>query len=100
MPTSAAFQKAASDVTKFEAEPPGEDRLKVRYHPNCQLYALFKIAHGTSFADAKKPGTFDLQGKYKYNAWKEMADKGVTPTQAQQQYVKFVDELRPKYEKK
>ena len=29
-----------------------------------------------------------------------MADKGVTPAQAQQQYVKFVDELRPKYEKK
>ncbi|MCJ1416431.1 hypothetical protein MMC32_002767 [Xylographa parallela] len=67
MSTSAAFQKAASNVTKFEVEPPGEDRLK---------------------------------GKYKYNAWKEMADKGVTSAQAQQQYVKFVDELRPKYEKK
>jgi len=92
MSTSAAFQKAASDVTKFQVEPPGEDRLK--------LYALFKIANGTSIADAKKPGTFDLQGKYKYNAWKEMADKGVTSAQAEQQYVKFVDELRPKYEKK
>ncbi|MCJ1283187.1 hypothetical protein MMC26_002514 [Xylographa opegraphella] len=89
MPTSAVFEKAAVDVKKLTKQPADDERLK--------LYGLFKIAHNTSFASAKQPGAFDFQAKYKYNAWKKMVDEGVTSTQAQQQYVKFVEELKPKY---
>ncbi|MCJ1478574.1 hypothetical protein MMC13_007255 [Lambiella insularis] len=89
MSSSAAFEKAAVDVKKFSKEPSSDEQLK--------LYALFKIAHKTNFAEAKAPGTFDMKGKYKYNAWKKMVDEGVTPVQAQQQYVKFVKDLEPKY---
>ncbi|MCJ1400894.1 hypothetical protein MMC11_004105 [Xylographa trunciseda] len=85
----AAFEKAAVDVKKLTKQPTDEERLK--------LYGLFKIANDTPIASAKPPGAWDFAGKYKYNAWKKMVDEGVTSAQAQQQYVKFVGELKPKY---
>lgn len=35
--------------------------------------------------------------KYKYNAWKELREKGVTPPQAQKEYVQLFETLRAKY---
>ncbi|MCJ1314873.1 hypothetical protein MMC15_000187 [Xylographa vitiligo] len=90
--SAASFQKAAAEVKGFEVLPPDTDQLK--------LYGLFKVASNNNIADAPKPGAFDFKGKYKYNEWKKNVDAGMTAPQAQQQYVKYVDELRPKYEKK
>lgn len=38
-----------------------------------------------------------IQGKAKYNAWKKVADEGLTHQQAQEKYVKLVNSLKEKY---
>lgn len=40
---------------------------------------------------------FDLKAKYKYQAWQKLVDDGVTPEEAQERYVKKVEELKGKY---
>ena len=40
---------------------------------------------------------FDLKAKYKYNAWQKLADDGLSPEEAQERYVKKVEELKGKY---
>lgn len=84
-----------------------------------QLYSLFKQgSQDPPFADAPKPGMFDLtvralasayprpehislydarQGKAKYNAWKKVEDDGVSAKDAQEKYVKKVNSLKEKY---
>ena len=84
-----------------------------------QLYSLFKQgSQDPPFADAPKPGMFDLtvrslasayprpkhislyhvrQGKAKYNAWKQVEEDGVSAKDAQEKYVKKVNSLKEKY---
>ncbi|KAM0431902.1 hypothetical protein ACHAPT_005155 [Fusarium lateritium] len=69
-PQSDAFKKAIEDSKKLTSKP-GPDEL-------LDLYALYK-------------------GKAKYNSWKKVAEEGVTPEQAQEKYVKLVEELKEKY---
>ena len=35
-----------------------------------------------------------LQGKYKYRAWKEVVDEGISAETAQERYVALVEELK------
>ncbi|KAI8685815.1 ACB domain-containing protein [Fusarium keratoplasticum] len=106
-PQSDAFKKAIEDSKKLTSKP-GPDEL-------LQLYALYKVGTGEDFSKTTAPGTFDFkasspyappnadeklthpQGKAKYNAWKKVAEEGVTPDAAQEQYVKLVEELKEKY---
>lgn len=37
------------------------------------------------------------QGKAKYNAWKKVAEEGITAEQAQERYIAKVEELKGKY---
>lgn len=48
-------------------------------------------------APRAKPTRTYQQGKAKYNAWKKLADEGITAEQAQQRYVDKVEALKTKY---
>ncbi|KAI1450551.1 acyl-CoA-binding protein [Annulohypoxylon stygium] len=86
---SPAFAKAQEDSKKLTSKPSNEDLL--------DLYALFKVGNAEDFSKAEKPGMFDLKAKYKYQAWQKLVDDGVTPEEAQERYVKKVEELKGKY---
>jgi diazepam-binding inhibitor (GABA receptor modulating acyl-CoA-binding protein) len=83
MSLTAQFEQAQIDVKQLDQRP-GNDVL-------LRLYALYKQGtHGD--ADGKRPGVFDLVGRAKYDAWKALA--GTAPSDAQQQYVTLVEQLR------
>lgn len=83
MSLTAEFEQAQIDVKQLDQRP-GNDVL-------LRLYALYKQGtHGD--ADSKRPGVFDLVGRAKYDAWKALA--GTTQSDAQQQYVALVTQLR------
>ncbi|KAL8709352.1 MAG: hypothetical protein Q9220_005945 [cf. Caloplaca sp. 1 TL-2023] len=89
-PKSPPFEKAIKESRNLKAKPTDDELL--------ELYALFK--QGTQdppFADADKPGMFDIKGKYKYNAWKKVADEEMTAKQAQEKYVTLVNSLKGTY---
>ncbi|KAL8648510.1 MAG: hypothetical protein Q9210_004950 [Variospora velana] len=89
-PKTPAFEKAIKDSRNLKAKPDNDELL--------QLYSLFKQgSQDPPFADAPKPGMFDLTGKAKYNAWKKVADEEMTHQQAQEKYVKLVNSLKEKY---
>ncbi|KAK7754127.1 hypothetical protein SLS62_003973 [Diatrype stigma] len=89
MASNEAFQKAANDSKKLTSKPDNEDLLS--------LYGLYKAANGEDFSKAPAPGMFDLKGKAKYNAWKKVAEEGITAQQAQERYIAKVEELKAKY---
>lgn len=83
MAVSDDFEQAQIDVKQL-AKRPGNDVL-------LQLYALYK--QGTQGdATGSRPGMFDMVGRAKYDAWKDMA--GIDPADAQQRYVELVRKLQ------
>ncbi|KAI4863320.1 acyl-CoA-binding protein [Hypoxylon rubiginosum] len=84
-----AFSKAQEESKKLTSKPTNDELL--------ELYGLFKVGTGEDFSKAEKPGMFDLKGKYKYQAWKDLVDESVTPEAAQERYVAKVEELKNKY---
>jgi diazepam-binding inhibitor (GABA receptor modulator, acyl-CoA-binding protein) len=108
-PTTTTQQRRCSK--KYEADPSSHTQ---------QLYALYKQAtQDPPIEKAEAPGMFDLkvrslstascsagrhpahisplQGKAKKRAWQKVVDEGVTPTDAEQQYVALVESLKTKY---
>ncbi|MCJ1457562.1 hypothetical protein MMC28_007930 [Mycoblastus sanguinarius] len=87
---SPTFKKAIEESRKLKAKPTNDELL--------ELYALFKTGNGEKFEDATKPGAFDFQGKYKYNAWKKVIEEDETSgPDAQKKYVTLVNSLKGKY---
>ncbi|KAM0793809.1 acyl-CoA-binding protein [Usnea florida] len=87
---SAAFKKAVEDSRKLKAKPNNDELL--------ELYANYKQGTGEDFSKATQPGTFAFQEKYKYNAWKKVAEEDkVTPSAAQSHYVSLVEKLKGVY---
>lgn len=78
-----AFQAAVDGVKQLSKDPGNEAKLK--------LYALYKQAT-VGDVQGKRPGAFDLVGKFKYDAWAALAGTGQDDARAQ--YVAYVDELR------
>ncbi|KAI0160993.1 acyl-CoA-binding protein [Hypoxylon sp. FL1284] len=87
--SSPAFTKAQEESKKLTSKPTNEELL--------ELYGLFKVGNGEDFSKAEKPGMFDLKGKYKYQAWKDLVDEGISAEAAQERYVAKVEELKTKY---
>jgi diazepam-binding inhibitor (GABA receptor modulating acyl-CoA-binding protein) len=84
---SDAFQAATKESQQLTSKPSDDQLLR--------LYALYKIGTGANFEEAKKPGVFDIKGKYKYNAWKDaVEEERLTPEQAQEKYVELVEKLK------
>ena len=40
---------------------------------------------------------FDLKGKAKHYAWKNIVNEGVTPEEAQTKYIELVEKMKEKY---
>ncbi|KAK6198028.1 acyl-CoA-binding protein [Scheffersomyces amazonensis] len=83
---SAEFTAKAEAVQNLTTRPDDGELLK--------LYALYKQ---TTVGDntTAKPGIFDLKGKYKWQAWKDI--EGTSQEDAEQQYIEFATELIAKY---
>ncbi|ETN46036.1 uncharacterized protein HMPREF1541_00219 [Cyphellophora europaea CBS 101466] len=86
---SADFEAAVKASKQLKAKP-GNDEL-------LDLYALYKIANGEDISKAAAPGMFDLKGKAKKNAWQKKVDSGVSPADAEKQYVELVEKLKTSY---
>ncbi|KAF2774477.1 acyl-CoA-binding protein [Teratosphaeria nubilosa] len=87
---SAEFKKAVEDSRKLKAKPSDNELL--------ELYGLFK--QGTQdppFEDTKAPGMFELKEKAKRAAWQKLVDAKVTPEDAQERYIKLVEDLKQKH---
>lgn len=77
-----AFEKAQQDVKSLSKDPGNEAKLT--------LYALYKQAT-IGDVQGKRPGTFDIVGKFKYDAWAQLA--GTSREDAEARYVAYVAEL-------
>lgn len=76
------FDQAVQNSKTLSQKPSNEVLL--------QIYALYKQAT-MGDVSGKKPGMFDLVGKYKYEAWEKL--KGTSQESAQAQYVELIDSL-------
>lgn len=81
----AAFEQAAVDAKKLPKRPDNNTLLK--------LYALYKQATAGDVSGSR-PGGFDMEGKFKYDAWAKL--KGKTKDAAMQEYVALVESLKGK----
>ncbi|KAL8801102.1 MAG: hypothetical protein Q9182_004695 [Xanthomendoza sp. 2 TL-2023] len=96
-PKTPAFEKAIKDSRNLKQKPDNDELLELNL-AQTQLYSLFKQgSQDPPFADAPKPGMFDLTGKAKYNAWKAVDEEGLEAKGAQERYVKKVAALKEKY---
>ncbi|KAI0478480.1 putative fatty acid binding protein [Xylariaceae sp. FL0804] len=86
---SPEFKKAQEESRQLVSKPENTDLL--------EIYGLFKIANGDDITKAEKPGMFDMKGKFKMSSWQKLVDEGVTPEQAQERYVKKINEMKEKY---
>ncbi|KAG5916180.1 hypothetical protein E4U61_003886 [Claviceps capensis] len=59
-----------------------------------ELYGLYKTAIGKDFSKETKPGILSgIPAKLKYEAWKKVADRGLSAKEAQDEYVSKIDEF-------
>ncbi|ODV79076.1 acyl-CoA-binding protein [Suhomyces tanzawaensis NRRL Y-17324] len=84
---STEFNEKADAVKNLTQRPSDDELLK--------LYGLFKQAT-TGDNTTAQPGVFNLKGKYKWQAWKEL--EGTSQEDAEKQYIAFADELLAKYQ--
>ncbi|KAL4880433.1 acyl CoA binding protein-domain-containing protein [Aspergillus karnatakaensis] len=76
----AAFEFATELVKKLNKDPGNEEKLK--------LYAYFKRARDETPAE---PSFYQIESKYKYNAWKEISH--ISQQKAQALYIQQVNSL-------
>ncbi|KFY53103.1 hypothetical protein V496_07909 [Pseudogymnoascus sp. VKM F-4515 (FW-2607)] len=88
---SPAFNQAVVDSKKLVKKPTNDHLL--------EMYGLYKQAlQDPPIEKSEAPGTFDLKGKAKKRAWQKVVDEGVTPEQAQEQYIALIEQLKVTYE--
>lgn len=78
----AAFEAAVANSKNLSERPDNGTLLK--------LYALFKQASAGDNTE-KKPGFTDMVGRAKWDAWNGF--KGISTTDAMQQYVDLIESL-------
>ncbi|RJE17477.1 hypothetical protein PHISCL_10187 [Aspergillus sclerotialis] len=78
------FEFAVALVMALETEPGMEEKL--------DLYKYFKQARNEQPA---QPSFYQMEAKYKYNAWKEISH--ISAEKAQARYIELVNKLAEKY---
>ncbi|CAD6499256.1 BgTH12-04907 [Blumeria graminis f. sp. triticale] len=78
------FEKAAKESKQLTI-PLSNDKL-------LYMYGLFKVASGEDIEKAPAPGTFDLKGKAKRKAWREVSQ--YSQKEAEEKYIKLIEELK------
>jgi len=89
MTDQASFEKAQIDVKNLNAKPSNDELLK--------LYAFFKQA-GNGDVSGSRPGMLKVKDRAKFDAWAKI--KGTSNSDAQGEYVTFVNSLISNYGKK
>ena len=79
----AQFDQAAADSKSLPERPDNMTLLK--------LYALFKQG-SSGDVEGKRPGFTDMVGRAKYDAWAAL--KGKDTTEAMQEYIDLIEELK------
>jgi len=80
------FQNAAQQIQNLSKKPSNEELLK--------LYSLYKQA---TIGDNNtiQPGFLDIKGKAKWANWNEL--RGMSKTNAMNDYISLAQELKKKY---
>lgn len=85
---SQAFLTAAEDVKKLTERPSDQELL--------DLYGYYKqVTVGDINTDRPGMLSFDLKGKAKWDNWNSR--KGMSKEDAEQVYIKLVEQLKQKY---
>ncbi len=79
----AQFDQATADSKSLPERPDNMTLLK--------LYALFKQG-SSGDVEGKRPGFTDMVGRAKYDAWAAL--KGKDTTEAMQEYIDLIEELK------
>lgn len=82
----AQFANAAQQVHNLSKKPSNEELLN--------LYGLYKQAT-VGDNNTPQPGFLDIKGKAKWSNWNER--RGTTKTNAMNDYISLVEELKKKY---
>ncbi|MCA6461888.1 MAG: acyl-CoA-binding protein [Chitinophagaceae bacterium] len=81
------FETAVANSKTLKEKPDNETLLK--------LYSLYKQATEGDCTPAQAPeNAFDFVAKFKFEAWNKLA--GTSPSDAMQQYVNLVTDLKAK----
>lgn len=80
------FQNAAQQVQNLSKKPSNDELLK--------LYGLYKQST-IGDNNTPQPGFLDVKGKAKWNNWSSL--RGLSKTNAMNQYISFTEELKKKY---
>lgn len=83
---SAQFEEKAKAVNDLPSKPSTDELLK--------LYSLYKQAT-VGDVNTERPGIFNIKDRSKWDAWNKL--KGMSQEDAEQEYIKLVDELFAKY---
>ncbi|KIS68980.1 uncharacterized protein UMAG_02959 [Mycosarcoma maydis] len=91
MSAEAKFNKAVSIVGSLPKDGP----VQPTQDDQLTFYGLYKQAT-VGDVTSKRPGMFDLAGKYKWDAWNK--NQGMSKEDAQQAYVDALLEILKKHE--
>ncbi|GAB0133054.1 hypothetical protein EsDP_00001471 [Epichloe bromicola] len=81
-----AFNQAANERARKLTGLQNKDLL--------QLYGLFKVATGEDFSKESQPGFMSgISARPKYDAWKAVVDRGLSPEEAQAEYIALVEKF-------
>ncbi|KAI5451395.1 acyl-CoA-binding protein (ACBP)/diazepam binding inhibitor (DBI)/endozepine (EP) [Naganishia albida] len=78
----ARFEQSVKEIGELKADGP----VKPSTDDKLMFYGLFKQAN-VGDVNTDRPGMFDMQGKYKWDAWKK--NEGMSKEKAQEEYVKY-----------
>jgi diazepam-binding inhibitor (GABA receptor modulating acyl-CoA-binding protein) len=83
---SDSFAQAQADISKLKGRPSNNDLL--------QLYALSSQATRGDIPKDGPPSANDPAGRAKWNAWKDVTDRGLSQDDAKEEYVELVEKLK------
>ncbi|CCF58983.1 hypothetical protein KAFR_0F03870 [Kazachstania africana CBS 2517] len=87
---SQEFEEKAKAVQNLPNKPSNDELLK--------LYSLYKQATVGDCNTERPTGLLQMKDKSKWDAWNKL--KGLSPEDAEQQYIDLVNELSKKYASK
>ncbi|KAF2019392.1 hypothetical protein BU24DRAFT_459067 [Aaosphaeria arxii CBS 175.79] len=86
---SAKYQEVYAKTREIKSGPSNDEQL--------DLYGWAKIVEGKDIESQPKPGMFDIKGKKTRERWQKFVDEGVTPEQAEKNYIELAEKLIAQY---
>ncbi|KAM5348170.1 hypothetical protein ACJ41O_007994 [Fusarium nematophilum] len=92
-----ALYKVGTGEDFSQATAPGVFDLKASFSSPLPTAPFFRAATPNGRRASGLTQRLLKQGKAKYNAWKKIAEEGISPEAAQEKYVALVESLKEKY---